>query len=178
MAITKVPDATPQIISACALTDEQALLAKLRYNRLVDLFLGLTAYSLQSHLRTTVAGIGQIEIDELYVGVNRAGCQFIIPVQAKGSRDGIGAVQARQDIAFCAQRYAELVCRPLAAQFLCEDVIALFELTQDGDAVRVVEEKHYRLVPATEISPEELATYRRTWAAALDPVGSRARKRK
>src|SRR5271157_4057421 len=34
-------------------TDEQALLAKVRYTRLIDTFLGITAYSLQNHLRTT-----------------------------------------------------------------------------------------------------------------------------
>lgn len=184
MAVTKIPDATPHIISAYALTDEQALLAKLRYNRLVDIFLGLTAYSLQNHLRTTVKGIGQIEIDELYVGVNRTGCQFIVPVQAKGNKDRIGTVQARQDIAFCAQRYAALACRPLAAQFMSEDVIALLELTQEGESVRVVEEKHYRLVPATEISPEDLAAYRRSCEGAsgaavhMAPVPVRTRQRK
>jgi hypothetical protein len=41
----KVPDATPEIVSQYALTDEQALLARIRYNRLVDIFLGLTTYS-------------------------------------------------------------------------------------------------------------------------------------
>jgi hypothetical protein len=44
----KIPDSTPEIISSYALSDEQALLAKVRYNRLVDTFLGLTTYSLQS----------------------------------------------------------------------------------------------------------------------------------
>jgi hypothetical protein len=42
----KIPDATPEIIGAYSLTDEQALLAKVRYNRLIDIFLGVTAYSL------------------------------------------------------------------------------------------------------------------------------------
>ncbi|MDZ4314602.1 MAG: hypothetical protein U0989_07535 [Azonexus sp.] len=39
----KIPDSTPEIIGAYALTDEQALLAKVRYNRLIDIFLGITA---------------------------------------------------------------------------------------------------------------------------------------
>lgn len=52
MAETKVPDSTPGVISMCALTDEQALLAKVRYNRLIDIFTGVACYSLQSHLRT------------------------------------------------------------------------------------------------------------------------------
>ena len=55
----KIPDATPEIIASYALSDEQALLAKVRYNRLIDIFLGIATYSLQNHLRTTVAGIGQ-----------------------------------------------------------------------------------------------------------------------
>jgi len=48
LAETKIPDATPGVIEKYALNDEQALLAKIRYNRLVDIFTGLTCYSLQS----------------------------------------------------------------------------------------------------------------------------------
>jgi hypothetical protein len=77
---TKVPDATPGVISMYALSDEQALLAKLRYNRMTDVFTGTTCYPLQSHLRTAVKGLGQVETDELYVGLNRCGAHFIIPV--------------------------------------------------------------------------------------------------
>ena len=36
---SKVPDATPGIVAKYALGDEQALLARLRYNRLVDIFI-------------------------------------------------------------------------------------------------------------------------------------------
>lgn len=72
----KIPDATPEIIRVNSLSDEQALLAKVRYNRIIDTFLGITTYSLQNHLRTTVKGMGQIEIDEVYVGVDRHGCQY------------------------------------------------------------------------------------------------------
>ena len=54
----KIPDATPEIVSMYAQSDEQALLAKVRYNRLVDVFLGVTTYSLQNHLRTTVQDVG------------------------------------------------------------------------------------------------------------------------
>lgn len=101
----KVPNATPEILLANAFDDEQALLAKVRYNRLIDLFLGITAHSLQNHLRTTVKGIGQIEIAELYVGLDRRGRQFIVPVQA------------------------------------------------------YVDQKHYTLVPASEITSEDLRRY-------------------
>lgn len=158
MAI-KIPDATPEIIASYALSDEQALLAKVRYNRLIDIFLGITTYSLQNHLRTTVNGIGQIEVDEIYVGVNRNGHQFVIPVQAKGGSDQLGVTQTRQDLACCVQKFPRLTCRPVSAQFMADDVIALFELTLEGEDVKVVEEKHYRLVPSEEIGEQDLKSY-------------------
>jgi hypothetical protein len=160
LVTVKIPDATPEIVLTRALSDEQALLAKVRYNRLIDVFLGVTAYSLQNHLRTTVTGVGQIEIDEVYVAVDKFGRQFVLPVQAKGGADQLGVVQAEQDILWAAEKYPDLICRAIAAQFIEDDLIALFELTVEEDQVKVVEEKHYRLVPGREISPEDLETYR------------------
>jgi hypothetical protein len=122
----KIPDATPEIIAAYALTHEQSLLAKVRYNRLVDIFLGIVAYSLQNHLQTFVKNMGQIEVDEVYVGLNRHGQQFVVPVQAKGGTDQLGVTQTRQDIECCHQKFPRLSCRPISAQFMADDTIALF----------------------------------------------------
>lgn len=155
-----IPDATPELIRAYALDDEQALLAIVRYNRLIDTFLGLTTYSLQNHLRTTVKGIGQIEIDELYFGLDRNGCHFAIPVQAKGGRDQIGVVQTSQDIAFVAQKFPGMRCRAISAQFMPDGSVAMFELTlQDGE-VKVVQERHYRLLPAADLDQKAIKDYR------------------
>jgi len=155
----KIPDATPEIVSAYALSDEQALLAKVRYNRLIDIFLGVTTYSLQNHLRTTVAGIGQIEIDEVYVGIDHQGRQYVMPVQAKGGTDQLSVVQTKQDLACCAEKFPSLICRAISTQFVSDDRIALFELTVEDDEVKIVEERHYRLVPASDISSADLAAY-------------------
>ncbi len=159
MLTIKVPDATPEIIGAYALSDEQALLAKVRYNRLVDVFLGITAFSLQNQLRTTVRAVGQIEIDEIYVGIDRHGRQFVVPVQAKGGNDKHGVVQTQQDIMCCAEKFPNLICRAVSAQFMSEGRIAMFELTvQDGD-IKVVDERHYQLVLASDISLDDLKRY-------------------
>lgn len=157
---TKIPDATPEIISTYAQTDEQSLLAKIRYNRLVDVFLSVTAYSLQNHLRTTVKGLGQIEIDEIYVAVDRSGIQYILPVQAKTGKDMHSVVQTAQDIACCGEKYPSLVCRPVSAQFIDGETIAMFELALEDEEVKVVQERHYRLVPGEAISADDLAAYR------------------
>jgi hypothetical protein len=155
----KVPDATPEIITAYALSDEQALLAKVRYNRLVDVFLGITAFSLQNHLRTTVKNVGQIEIDEIYVGLDRHGRQFVIPVQAKGGSDKHGVIQTQQDILCCAEKFPNLICRAVSAQFMTEERIALFELTVQHDEIKIIDERHYQLVAASHISVDDLQQY-------------------
>lgn len=147
LEVINLPDATPGLVARYSLSDEQALLAKLRYNRLIDIFTGVTCYSLQSHLRTRVPGIGQVETDELYVGMDRKGVHYIFPVQAKGGRDKHGVVQVEQDLSLCKHKFPGLVCRPIAAQFMAEDVIALFELALQDDTVRKVAEQHYKLVP-------------------------------
>lgn len=156
----KIPDATPEIIRAYALDDEQALLAIVRYNRLIDTFLGLTTYSLQNHLRTSVKGIGQIEIDELYFGIDKHGCHYVMPVQAKGGSDQISVVQTKQDIAWCTQKFAGMRCRAISVQFMTEERIAMFELTVADDLVKVVEERHYKLVPASDLDQNAIRNYR------------------
>ncbi|WP_126975011.1 endonuclease [Frigidibacter oleivorans] len=158
--VVDIPDATPELIRGYALDDEQALLAIVRYNRLIDTFLGLTTYSLQNHLRTTVDGMGQIEIDELYIGLDRRGCHYVIPVQAKSGKDQIGIVQTTQDIRFVDQKFPGMRCRAIAAQFMADEIIALFELTLQDDEIKVVEERHYRLVPAKELKREAIRDYR------------------
>lgn len=160
LPVIKVPDATPGIVSRYALTDEQALLAKLRYNRLIDIFTGVTCYSIQNHLRTTVRSIGQIETDEIYVSVDKRGAHFVLPVQAKGKTDQIGVVQIEQDLALCDEKFPELVARSIAAQFMNEGSIALFEFGRDADKELVkLAERHYRLVPEHELSAEDLKLY-------------------
>ena len=161
LAETKVPDATPGIIAMYALSDEQALLAKLRYNRLLDIFTGVTCYSLQNHLRTTVKGLGQIETDEIYVGVDKRGAHYVLPIQAKGHGDKTSVVQIEQDIAMCEEKFPNLICRPVAAQFMREDLIALFEFEKESTGIKVCSEKHYRLVEPEEIKDGDLETYRK-----------------
>jgi hypothetical protein len=156
----KVPDATPGLIVKYALSDEQALLAKLRYNRLIDIFTSVTCYSLQNHLRTSVQSLGQVETDEVYIGVDRQGAHYVIPVQAKGGKDRMSVVQIEQDIALCASKFNNAICRPVGAQFIEADLIALFEFEETTDGVRVKTERHYHLVPPEQLSEEELRRYR------------------
>jgi hypothetical protein len=160
LAETKIPDATPGIILRYALNDEQALLAIIRYNRLIDIFTGVTCYSLQNHLRTTVPEMGQIETDEIYVGVDQRGAQYVFPVQAKGGNDQLGIVQIERDFALCNRKFTSLICRPIAAQFIKDNCIALFAFEENENGIAVSSEKHYHLVDSEEMTDEDLKTYR------------------
>jgi len=159
LAETKIPDATPGVIAKYSMNDEQSLLAKLRYNRLVDIFTGLTCYSLQNHLRTTLRDGSQVETDEIYIRLDKRGAHYILPVQAKGGKDRIGVVQIEQDFELCALKFPPLICRAIAAQFMADNLIALFEFEQSNGEIKVSSEKHYRLVRPDELSPEELQSY-------------------
>jgi hypothetical protein len=164
----KVPDQTPEIIKQYVRTDEQALLARVRYNRLIDVFLGITTSSLQNHLRATVKALqgSQIEIDELYIGLNSTGTHFVVPVQAKAGSDNIAAVQARQDLLYCAEQFPHAACKAVSAQFVDthkedKDYIVLFEVAMEGpEEVVLVRERRYRLVNRKEISTADLDFYK------------------
>lgn len=145
-AKVQVYEATPEIITEFSIEDEQALLAKIRYNRLIDTFLGITAHSLQNHLRTSIKGYGQIEIDELYIGHDGRGELFVVPVQAKGRSDKLSSVQTEQDLAFCreSERFSVAHARCVSAQFLPDGSVHLFEMADvDGNAV-VKREARYK----------------------------------
>ena len=165
----RLPDATPGVISKYALSDEQALLARVRYNRLLDVFTGIACYPLQSHLRTSVPipsaidgtpSSSQVETDDLYVGLDEHGAHYILPVQAKGGSDSLSVIQIWQDFRVAEQKFPGLIARPVAAQFMDPSVIALFEFDESNDQITIAREHHYSLVAPEELDSAELAAYR------------------
>lgn len=111
-------------------------------------------------MRTTIKNIGQIEIDEVYLGINKKGSHFVIPCQAKSPGDRFGIVQVMQDIEFCKIRYPNTICKPIALQFLSENEVAILELEVEEENeifhLLVIDERHYKLVDRDEITNEEI----------------------
>lgn len=153
-----LPDATPEIVLEYAGSDEQGILAKLRYNRMLDIFLGITCYHLQNHLRTSIKDKGQVEIDDLYVGLNSSGKQFVVPIEAKSAKDHLSKTQIQQAIDFAQERYPKLILRPVGIQELKDDSLVLIEFTPGlhPDEIKIVEMRHYKLVPMSEVPLEDL----------------------
>lgn len=148
--VREVLDATPDIVLKYSGSDEQSLLSRIRYNRLIDIFLSLTAYHLQGHSRTTLKEVGQVEIDELYLAVDTNGRQYVIPIEAKGqdARDRIGVAQVRWLIMFAEEHYSDLIIRPVAIKGVADDTIHLVEFNTETDlnSIRIKREMRYKLI--------------------------------
>ena len=147
LKITHILDATPQIVLKYQGKDEQGLLARIRYNRLIDTFCGLTAYHLQGHFRTTVDN-GQVEIDDLYIGIDTDGNAYILPVEAKSAspHDQLGVVQITQMVKFARKNFPDLKVRPIGIKVIKDSYIFLeFNDTTDVDLVATERYKRYQL---------------------------------
>lgn len=151
-----LPDATPEIVFEYAGEDEQGLLAKVHYNRLLDVFLSITCYHLQNHWRNFIKGKGQCEIDDLYVGLNTSGKQFVIPVEAKCAKERLSKTQIVQIVDFARERYPKLIIRPVGVQEMGDGSLLLIEFTpaDHPDEVSIKEQRRYKLVPFAEVPLE------------------------
>ncbi len=152
-----LPDATPEIVLEYAGSDEQGLLAKVHYNRLLDIFLQITCYHLQNHWRTSIKKKGQLEIDDLYVGLNINGKQFVIPVEAKSANDRLSKTQIAQMIDFARDRYSKLIIRPVGVQEMKDGSLVVIEFTpaDHPDQIKIKEMRRYKLVPMSEVPLEK-----------------------
>lgn len=141
-------DATPDIILKYGGRDEQGLLTRVRYNRLVDTFLGITAYHMQGHIRTFMEDSGQIEIDDLYLGVDTDGRQYVVPIEAKGPNEPLGVVQVVSLNVYGRRAFPDLTLRSVAVKAWHDGSIFFLEFndSQDSEKVQVVDYRHYRLV--------------------------------
>jgi len=123
------------------------------YNRLLDIFLQITCYHLQNHWRTSIKNKGQCEIDDLYVGLNNAGKQFVIPIEAKCSGESLSKTQIAQIIDFAQERYPKLIMRPVGVQETSDGSLVLIEFAPatHPDEIKIKDIKRYKLVLMSEI---------------------------
>ncbi|MGD1019277.1 MAG: hypothetical protein ABSA12_08145 [Verrucomicrobiia bacterium] len=148
LKVYPIPYAVPEIVAQNLARDEQGLLTIVRYNRILDVFTGLACFHLQSHIRTQLPGHGQVEIDDLYVGIDKDGQGFVLPVEAKEENERLGLDKAVALTLFARARFPRLICRPIAVlrrglhAFDCVE----FEPAEELSKVVVLEMRRYQLV--------------------------------
>lgn len=79
----------------------------------------------------------------------------------RGGHDQHGVVQTDQNIACCAAKFPDLICRPVSVQFVTPTKIAMFELIEINGEIKLVDERHYHLVAASDITADDLVSYRK-----------------
>lgn len=96
--------------------DEQAILTVASFCRVLDHFTGMTIYRLRSHVRKSVPGVGQAELDAIDVGIARSDDDIpvVFPIEAKALADALNRVQIFNMVQYAEYYYPELTIRPLA----------------------------------------------------------------
>jgi len=130
---------------------------------LVDIFLRVTAYSLQTNpfvprCRESVRSRSTSCTSRF----RNTGQQFIVPVQAKGGNDQISAAQVAQDLSFADDVFHLSRRGWLQCSSRLSDVVVMFELAFQDDDLKLVDEKQYVLVPACQVTDDDLSTMARS----------------
>lgn len=109
--------------------DEQALLSVVSYCRLLDHFTGMTIYRLRSHVRKSVPGVGQAELDAIDVGIAKSDddIPIIFPIEAKAVSDALNRVQIHNMVQYANHYFPGFVIRPLAVKVDYQSVIHVME---------------------------------------------------
>jgi hypothetical protein len=109
--------------------DEQALLSIVGYCQLLDHFTGMRIYRLRSHVRKSVPGVGQAELDAIDVGIAAAedDLPVVFPIEAKAAADALNRVQVHNMIQYAKHYYPNLAVRPLALKVDFQSVVHLME---------------------------------------------------
>jgi hypothetical protein len=147
--------------------DEQGLLTIVSYCKLLDHFTGLTVYRLRSHVRKSVPGVGQAELDEIDVGValRDDDTPVVFPIEAKAADEVINRVQIASAVAYCETYFVGHEIRPIVVKLTYDGVLHFLEFraTISLPGLRILSSHGYRL----NLSPKQRDLIRAT-RATLD----------
>lgn len=142
--------------------DEQALLSIAGYCSLLDHFTGMKIYRLRSHVRKSVSGVGQAELDAIDVGIAASDedIPVIFPIEAKAASDALNRVQVHNMIQYAKHYFPTLSVRPLALKVDFQSVVHLMEFNVASKAadLRIVKSASYII----DSSPAQLTMIRAT----------------
>lgn len=130
-------------------TDEQGLLNVLRYNDMFSHFLRVQVFHLKGHVRKSVPGLGQVEVDDVHVALS-GGLDdplIIIPVEAKAKDDPVNRVQIAMQVKYANYAFPGLLVRPLTVKLFEDGRVLLMEFnpsTNPAD-LKVLKSAYYRI---------------------------------
>jgi hypothetical protein len=127
------------------------LLSVLRYNDAFSIFLGCRVHHLKSHVRKSVPGVGQAEVDDVHVAVqveaNGVESLTIVPVEAKAKDDPVNRVQIAMQVRYAFHAFPGLPVRPITVKLFETGTILFMEFnsTTDPNGLDVLRYCHFRV---------------------------------
>jgi hypothetical protein len=121
---------------ALADMDEQAILTVASYCCVLDHLTGMKIYRLRSHVRKSVPGIGQAELDAIDVGIagSEEDVPVVFPIEAKALADALNRVQIFNMVEYAKHYFPGLTVRPLAIKVDEASVLHVMEFNSPAKA--------------------------------------------
>jgi hypothetical protein len=142
--------------------DEQAVLTVASYCKLFDHFTGLQVYRLRSHVRKSVPGVGQAELDAIDVGVALRDDELpiIFPIEAKAASDALNRVQVFNMLQYSRHYFPGMTIRPLALKVDYDSILHVLEFNSAAKAadLKIIKSASYAL----KLSDRQLQLIRAT----------------
>jgi hypothetical protein len=145
--------------------DEQAILTVASYCKVFDHFSGLQVYRLRSHVRKSVPGVGQAELDAIEVGVALSDEEMpiVFPIEVKAAADALNRVQVFNMIQYSRHHFPGLVIRPLAVKVDDDSVLHIMEfnavtkaadlkIVKSGSYLLALSKKQIQLIRETKVT--------------------------
>lgn len=115
--------------------DEQGLLSVCRYNDLFSKFLSTPVLHLKSHVRKSVPGVGQVEVDDVHLALGPR--LAIIPVEAKAKDDPVNRVQIAMQVKYAFHAFPGFDVRPLTVKMFEDGLLLFMEFAPTIDPVEL-----------------------------------------
>lgn len=128
------------------LTEKGKLEVQLRINGLLDDYFGARLTLLCQPPRGMIKNAGQGEIDAIYTGTSPTGRPMVVPILLEPSSKPVPVKKPARMVHHIQQHYPNYPNYPFVVQRLEDGTIALIELAPDEEGIRVLREKHYRLI--------------------------------
>jgi len=134
--------------------DEQGLLTIIHYCDLLSHFTGLKIYRLKSHVRKSIVNIGQVEVDEVDIGIGLDSLEtpIIFPIEAKSASDPLNWTQIANQVNFSKQLFLNYVIRPIGIKVDYDSLLHIIEFTPEMEAnkIKIKNSATYNLILSEE----------------------------
>lgn len=132
--IDQTPSVVRKLLGAnLGAIDEQGLLAIVRYNSLIAHFLKARVYHLKGHVRKSVAGVGQAEVDDVHIAIPIDADEpiTIVPVEAKAKDEPVNRAQIAMQIMYAREAFPRYAIRPLTIKLFPDGEILFMEFADE-----------------------------------------------